>query len=169
MTRPASKHDLLAEFQDEYSALEQFLATLTSAEMLQPILATGWSPKDYLAHLYEWQQMFFTWYEGGLRGENPPTPAPGYKWGQLPALNQAIYERYRDLPLEDVLAKFRANHARTMALTESLSEADLFTPGLYPWMRSGILAGYLSANGGNHYLWARTDLQKALRPGRKKS
>lgn len=168
MTRPASKPDLLVEFQDEYAALEQFIATLSPEEMLQPIPASGWSAKDYLAHLYEWQQMFFQWYEAGKRGETPTTPAPGYKWNQLPALNQAIYERYRDVPLETIQPDFRASHARALALAESLSEADLFTPGLYPWMRDGILAGYLSANGANHYRWALKDLKKALRPGRKK-
>lgn len=168
MPRPTNKPDLLAEALAEYSALEQFLLTLTPEQMIQPLTSGGWSPKDYLAHLYEWQEMFFTWYEGGLRGENPPTPAPGYKWSQLPALNQAIYERFRDLPLEDVLAKFRANHARTVALAESLSESDLFTPGLYPWMRANILSAYISANTGSHYRWALTDLKKALRPGKKK-
>ena len=42
--------------------------------------------------------------------KNPQTPAAGYKWFQLPALNQQIYERYRDRPLEEILAKACASH-----------------------------------------------------------
>jgi hypothetical protein len=47
--------------------------------MVQADKLGQWSVKDTLAHLYEWKQMFFTWYESGLRGENPVLPAPGYK------------------------------------------------------------------------------------------
>jgi len=168
MPRPTTKPQLLAEAQAEFDALELFLATLTSDEMRQPTPAGEWAPKDYLTHLYEWQQMFFTWYESGLRGENPAVPAPGYKWNQLPALNQAIYERHRDLPLEEVLDKFRSSHAHTLALIESLPETDLFTRGLYPWMNENHLSAYISANTGSHYRWALTDLRKALRPTQKK-
>ena len=151
MPRPTTKPQLLAEAQAEFDALERFLAALSPDEMLRPLPSGEWVPKDYLAHLYEWQQMFFTWYESGLRGENPAIPAPGYKWNQLPALNQAIFERYHDLPLEEALDKFRSSHARTLALIESLPEADLFTRGLYPWMNENHLSEYISDNNVSHY------------------
>lgn len=169
MPRPTTKPQLLAEAQAEFDALELFLAALSPDEMTQPTPTGNWSPKDYLAHLYEWQQMFFAWYESGLRGENPAVPAAGYKWNQLPALNQAIFERYHDLPLDEVRDKFRSSHARTLALIESLPETDLFTRGLYPWMNDNYLSAYISANTGSHYRWALTDLRKALRPASKKS
>ena len=55
MSRPQTKAQLLAESQQEYDALESFLAALTSEQMVQPGALGEWSPKDVLAHLYEWQ------------------------------------------------------------------------------------------------------------------
>jgi hypothetical protein len=42
----------------------------------------------------------------GRRNKVPQLPAPGFKWNQTPALNQQIFEQYRDWSLNDVLAKF---------------------------------------------------------------
>jgi len=163
MPKPANKTQLLSESQEEYEALEQFLAGIDQTQMNQPGALGDWSVKDTLAHLYEWQQMFMRWYTAGLRGENPPTPAEGYKWSQLPALNQMIYEKYTGQPLEVILTQFRISHQQTMQLIQSLPDADLFTPGLYTWMRTSVLAAYLSANTGSHYRWARTEMRKRFK------
>jgi len=160
--KPTNKNQVIIESQKEYQALEQFLANLTPATMTQPGALGSWSVKDVLAHLLEWQQMFIRWYTAGLRGENPATPAPGYKWSQLPALNQMIYEKYRHWTLDDTLAQFRASHQQTMELLQSLSAEDLFTPGLYPWMRNNKMAAYFTANTSSHYRWARTEMRKGI-------
>ena len=167
MPRLHTKAQLLAESRQEYDALESFLAALTPEQLVQPSALGEWSPKDVLAHLYEWQQMFFHWYEAGLRGETPHTPAEGFKWSQLPALNQQIYEQYKNWPLEKVLEAFRASHRRTVELIQGLPEADLTTPGLYPWMNQNTLITYITANTGSHYRWARNEMCKALKPQRK--
>jgi hypothetical protein len=134
MPRPHTKAQLLNETQQEYDALEGFLATLTPEEIIHPGALGEWSAKDVFAHLYEWQQMLFRWYEAGLRGEIPHTPAEGFKWSQLPALNQQIYIQYKDWPLEKVLEAFRASHHRTVEWIQSLPDEELTTPGMYPWM-----------------------------------
>jgi hypothetical protein len=162
MPRPHTKTQLLTETQQEAEALRQYISTLTSEQMTQSGALGEWSVKDAIAHLYEWQQMFFRWYEAGLRGETPAVPAEGYNWRQLPALNQAIYERYHEHPLDEIVAAFWDSHAKTLALIESLSEEALTTPGLYPWMNQNALIGYISANTGSHYRWARTEMRKGL-------
>ena len=156
------------ESQQEYDALESFLAALTPEQMVQPGALGEWSPKDTLAHLYEWQQMFLRWYEAGLRGETPHTPAEGFKWSQLPALNQQIYEQYQDWPLNKVWDALRASHRKTVDLIHSLPEADLTKPGLYAWMNQNSLIAYFTANTGSHYRWARTEMRKTLKPRDKK-
>jgi len=163
MPRPQTKADLLAEGQREYDALEKFLAPIHAEAMLAPGALGDWSVKDVLAHLLEWQRMFFMWYEAGLTGQTPAVPAPGYNWGQLPALNQAIYETYRDQPLDEVLREFRLEHCKTMDLIESLPEEELFARGRYGWMRNNHLAAYLVANTSSHYRWARTEMKKNLK------
>lgn len=163
MPRPHTKSQLVTEIQKETKALQQFLSGLTPEQMEQIGAVGEWSIKDVLAHLYEWQQMFFRWYEAGLRGETPAVPAEGYKWNQLPELNQAIYKRYHGCPLDEIMRAFWDSHAKTLALIESLSEDALVAPGLYPWMNNNALIAYLTANTGSHYRWARTEMRKVLK------
>ncbi len=163
MSRPLNKTQLLESIQKEYTALEKFLAPLTAEQMAFSSAPGAWAVKDILAHLHEWQQMFFRWYEAGLRGEMPEVPAPGYKWNQLPALNQSIYEKYRSLSPEQALAMFRESHHKTIEFIKSLPEADLTMPGLYKWMNQNTLMAYLNANTAAHYVWALKDAKKALK------
>ena len=160
MPRPATKADLIAESEIEYAALEKLLADLTPEQMSAPGAMGEWAVKDVLAHLAEWQAMFFTWYEAGLRGETAPMPAPGYKWNQLPALNQAIYLRFRDLSADEALERFRSSHRRTLELVHMLSEEELTQPGRCAWAGKHPLCGFISSNCGSHYRWARTGLRK---------
>jgi hypothetical protein len=163
MSKPATKAQLLTECQKEYDALEKLIEPLSVEQMTQPGAMGKWSVKDVLAHLYEWQQMFFGWYEAGLRGEVPATPGRGYKWNQLPALNHEIYRIYQPIPLEDIFEKFRAAHKQMMQLTQDLSEEDLFAPGCFAWMGKHNLATFINANAGSHYRWARTGLKKGIK------
>ena len=50
----------------------------STRQMIKPgITRGGWSIKDVLAHLIEWQQMNLKWCATGARGEKPAMPAPG--------------------------------------------------------------------------------------------
>lgn len=163
MSRPLNKAQLLTAIQKEYTALEKFLAPLTPEQLTFSSGPDAWAVKDVLAHLYEWQQMFFRWYEAGLGGETPAVPAPGYKWNQLPALNQAIYEQYSNLTAEQALETFRNSHQKTVEFIENLPESELLQPGLQPWMNQNTLMSYLNSITAAHYLWAVKDAKKALK------
>ncbi len=163
MSRPMNKSQLLAAIHKDYAALEKFLAPLSAGQLSAPNAPGVWAIKDILAHLYEWQQMFFKWYQSGQRGDVPAVPAPGYKWNQLPALNQAIYEQYRNLTPEEALHLFRESHQKTVRFIETLSEADLGVPGLYAWMNQNTLMAYLNSITSAHYVWALKDAKKAIK------
>lgn len=160
MPRPTTKTQLLAASQKEFDALMQHIRKLTPAQMDLSGTPEEWSVKDFTAHLLEWQKMFFGWYEAGLRGEIPPTPAEGYKWNQLPELNLVIYRKYQDRCLDELLVELRDSHQRTIQLVFTLSEEDLFTPGRFSWTRTNTLAAYINSNTSGHYLWARKEIQK---------
>ncbi len=163
MPRPATKSQLIIESQNEYAALEVFLGTLAPQQMIAPGALGDWSVKDVLAHLLEWQQMTLGWHNAGLRGETPVIPAPGYKWSEIPRLNQAIYEKHQSAPLEEIIEQFRASHRQVMALIESLSEEQLFTRGYYAWTKTSTLGTYFVSNTSSHYRWARTEMRKQLK------
>jgi hypothetical protein len=98
-----------------------------------------WSVKDVLAHLIEWEQMVLGWHKAGLRDEIFELPAPGFKWNQTLALNQQIYEKHRDRPLEEVLEQFTTSYQEILKVIQGLSNddflqlGDMLGPRKLPW------------------------------------
>jgi len=163
MPRVFSKTQILEQSKKEHERLEQLLATLTPEQMEAAGVEWTWSVKDVLMHLYEWEQMVMRWLSASQRGETPCVPAEGYKWNQLPALNQHIYEKYHDLPLPEALEKFQASYRQVTAVIEGLSEEELFTPGRYPWMNQNALASYFASCTSSHYVWAIKEIKKKVK------
>jgi hypothetical protein len=165
MGRRLRKSDLLKEIDLERTALDETLSLLTKRQMTQSgVTHGGWSVKDILAHLVEWQEMNFGWYAAGLRGERPAMPAPGYTLRDLPRLNQMIFRKHHRRPLQAVLRDYHSYHERTIRLIKSLSDEDLITLGRFSWTGpSWTLSDYLRASTAAHYLWARTRIRRWMR------
>ena len=163
MPRPFTKSQILSASQEEHQALEKLLATLTPDQMTQAGMLGEWSVKDTLAHLYAWHQMVLGWVAASQNGQTPSIPALGFKWSQLPALNQQIYEQHRHRPLPEVLEMFYASYQQVESLIESLTDEELFTPGRFPWMNKNALAAYFVSCTSSHYRWARTEIKKGLK------
>lgn len=163
MPRPTTKEQLLKEIEKERGALEEFMSTLTPDDLTRPNALGSWSVKDVMGHLVEWEQMFLGWYKAGLKGKIVEKPASGFKWNQLPQLNQQIYEKYCALPLTDVQKKFRASYRQIMKTIESLSEDDLFKSGRFAWTEKHPMVAFILPNTSSHYRWARTEIQKGMK------
>ena len=162
MGKRLRKQELLSEIRLERAALDEILGLLTPRQMTQAgVTRGGWSVKDILAHLAEWQQMNLEWHEAGLRGEKPAMPAPGFTWRELPRLNETIYLKHRRRSLQAVLDDYRSCHERIVALIDALSDSDLITLGRMSWTGpSWTLSDYLRANTAAHYLWARRRIRR---------
>jgi hypothetical protein len=167
MPRPHTKPLLLSESQKEHDALEEFLATLTPDQMIQEGIVGEWSAKDVLAHLWEWEQMVLTWLATSQQGETPHVPAEGYKWNQLPTLNEEIYQKHHQRTLDEVLSMYQKSYQQVMETIEGLPEETLFTSGLYPWMNKNTLAAYFTSCTSSHYRWARKEIRKGYRAPKK--
>ncbi len=163
MPKPTTKAQFLQEIGREWEALAKVLAPLTPDQMCQPNIVGAWAVKDVLMHLVEWTHMVMAWYQAGVQGQTPVMPAPGYNWGQLPALNLKIYETYRDEPLPAVLQKFQTAHQHICAVIAATSEEALFTPGFYAWTKKLALLSYFNSGTSSHYRWARTEIKKGLK------
>jgi hypothetical protein len=168
MGKRLRKQQLLAEIEEQRTALDQCLALVPARLMTKAgVTHGGWSVKDILGHLVEWQQMNLDWYAAGQRGEKPAMPAPGFTLRELPRLNQMIYRKHHHRPLRSVLEDYHSYHARILALVETLSDADLVTLGRFSWTGpSWTLSDYLRASTPAHYLWARTRIRRWLRAQR---
>lgn len=163
MPRPQSKAELLSESQKEHAKLEEILAPLSPEQMAASGVMGEWSIKDLLAHLYEWEQMLLGWIAAGERDERPSVPGEGYKWSQLPALNEAIRQKHIHRSLEEVLEMYRSSYRQISEKMEAFSEEELFKPGLYPWLKENTLAAYFTSSTGSHYRWAWKEIKKGLR------
>lgn len=162
MGRRLRKQALLEEIARERAALDATLAPLTHRQMTTAgVTRGGWSVKDILAHLVEWQRMNLDWYAAGLRGEQPAMPAPGFTLRELPRLNQMIHRKHHRRSLDAVLDDYRTHHDRVVALIEGLPDDDLVTLQRYSWTGpSWTLSDYLRASTAAHYLWARTRIRR---------
>lgn len=162
MGRRLRKKELLSEIAFERGALDDVLASLTPRQMTRPgVTRGGWSVKDILAHLVEWQRMNLSWYAAGLRGQEPAMPAPGYTFRELPRLNAMIFHKHHRRALRTIVQEYREYHEQVVRLIRSLPDADLVTLGRWTWTGpSWTLSDYLRAATAAHYRWARTRIRR---------
>ena len=166
MPKPKSKDRLLAEIEHERQALENLIAGLSAEQLIQPGVVGRWSVKDVLAHLAAWEQLFLGWHAAGLAHQMPALPTEGFNWGQLPQLNQVIYERHCAETLAAVQKRFKASHRQLRKTLAGLSPEDLFTPGRFAWTGTHALLSFIVPNTSSHYRWARQAIAKGLRAPR---
>ena len=164
MGKRLRKKELLIEIQYERNVLDDTLALVPVRKMSKAgVTRGGWSVKDVLAHLVEWQKMNLDWYTAGLRGEKPAMPAPGFTLRELPRLNQMIYRKHHRRSLKAVMYDYQSYHDRVVELIENLPDSDLVTLNRFSWTGpSWTLSDYLRASTAAHYLWARKRIRRWL-------
>lgn len=160
MPRVTSQQQLIDDVLTARQKLDETLATVPQDKMEEAGVCEAWSVKDILAHLLEWQQMVLRWYRAGIAGQVPKTPADDLTWRQTPELNQRIYEKHRDRPLEDIQAEFEASHHEILGVIKAVPEADLLEKGRYKWTKSSTLGSYFVSATSSHYKWARDLIRK---------
>lgn len=163
MPRPTSKTQLLEQSRKNYDLLQAEIAKISPENRIISGIVGEWSVKDVLGHLYHWQQMVLSWYRAGKAGKTPKTPHENYNWGEIPALNQYIYEMYQNIPLNELQNKFSASHQETMGVIEEMTDEELFTPKVYVWTKTTTLGSYLTSATCSHYDWAYKEIKRDIK------
>ncbi len=155
MADPTNKQEVLAEIERSHQDMVRLLAALSDEDKTAPILPDGWSVKDSLAHLVEWEKMTLDWLARSLEGEPVKRFIPGFEYeieaqreAVMDALNRHLFEQNRDRALDDVLREFRAAHRVMLEFVAQMDERDLFDPNRFAW-RNGSPA--VEMIGGNTY------------------
>ena len=161
MAQPNDQPELLADAIAERDATLLLIGGLSLAQRVMPGPG-GWSSKDVVAHLADWERLLFGWYEAGVRGQTPELPAPGYTWATLDDFNEMLHQRHVEDEWDAVLADWRATSDQMIDLIGALSNDQLFNSGRYDWVGSDNLASYVYECGPNHYRWARAEIEKAI-------
>lgn len=163
MPKPTSREGLLKEITDERCKLEALLASIPPDVFASRKVMGEWTAKDVVSHLIAWEQMVILWVKSGYEGKTIPVPAEGFKWSDLPALNDKIYKEHKDEPPDEVMNKFQQSYRQILDLLNSIAEKDLFIPGLQKWQNKNMLIAYFKSSTSSHYLWARKEISRGLK------
>ncbi len=122
---PENKDQLIARIRGEWSALLQAIDGLGEAQMTRPD-AGGWSIKDNLAHISEWERFLL---RNQFQGQ-PPHQALQADPAQVEPFdetrtNALLFARNRERSIPDVLADLHRTHAGLMAALERAADQDL--------------------------------------------
>lgn len=149
-----TKPELLQRIRDEQRALEETLARLTHAQMLQPGASGEWTVKDVLAHISAWKRRMISWTGSHLRGEPPDVPLP---W-DVERMNAETHAKFKDKPLADVMEEFHVSYRESLALVHTLSEEQLRIEYTDTWPMGPLWLG-VAANTHWHYKEHREDIE----------
>ncbi|MFW6042014.1 MAG: DinB family protein [Guyparkeria sp.] len=127
--RPEAKDDVLSNIREARAELEASFAGLSQETLTGPVTDGGWSIKDHLAHIAEWQRR-------GLAVIAGKHPADGFDIDRatfedlrdVHAINELLFQRHKDRPLGEVIEDFRATHQRVEETIQAMSEEDLQRP-----------------------------------------
>lgn len=156
MPTATDKQQLITHSNETYNQLVELINSFSPEQQAAtfPFEDRDRNIRDVVSHLHEWQLMLMEWYQQGMEGEQPIMPKQGYTWQDLPALNQLIWEKYQNTPLDTALEQFAESHLHLLTLIESHTDEQLFTKKYYPWTGSTSLGAYFVSSTSSHYEWA---------------
>lgn len=159
------KQDLIAEIQVEKERLDTLIENLENEAMTAAgVTPSGWSVKDILGHLIEWQQLNISWYRAGVLGEKPAVPAEGFSWRETSQLNQLIFLKHKDRDLVLIRRDFGTSHQAMLDLIAEAQDDQFNKVGHFSWCgNSWSLSDYIRANTASHYRWASKHINKWLK------
>lgn len=122
------KDALLTEIEKGWNVLNAFLSGLTDAQIAVPTDAGGWTIKDHLAHLAVWEDGVNALLARENRRERMQIDEATWATGDDDKINEVIYARVRDMPLDAVQKLFRSVHEELIEKINALSDDELRSP-----------------------------------------
>jgi hypothetical protein len=149
------KRHVIGTLKEEFKRWEELLAGMSEEQISAPQLASNWSIKDVIAHLWAWQQRSIARMVAARLNREPEFPHWPAEFdpeaeGQPHQLNAWIYETYRERPWSRVYGDWRAGFLRFLELGEKIPEKDLLEPGRYAWLDGNPLSLVLTASCEHH-------------------
>jgi DinB family protein len=127
-TPPESVVELIERVRVAWETLESTLARASGSQLEVPHRG-GWTIKDQLAHIAEWERASTFVVRHRPQWEAfDVDEATYYALGSVDALNEVLFQRNRSLDYGEVLARGRQAHAALLDALEDLRDNDLQTP-----------------------------------------
>lgn len=121
------KDALLENIGRHRAELEEVIRSLSN-DQLVAAPAGGWSIRDHLAHITAWEQSAIALLNRRPRHEGLGVSQATYQGHDVDAVNNEIYSKHSQRPVEDVLAEFRQSFQELLAVLQRMSDEDLRKP-----------------------------------------
>ena len=140
-----TRDELLRENESLHRQLLTLLEGVDDARLTAGESATGWSVKDHLGHLANWQRYVADLLTGATTPRNIRDDA------EMDRVNAEIVAGVRSRSLPEVRADFQSSYEALRAQVERLDDARLDLPPPYgpDWDRK--LWQHIAGNGFDHY------------------
>lgn len=125
---PGNKEELMTAIEREWNLLIKLAESLIDEQMSTPDEG-GWSPKDNLAHIAEWMNIFM----GYHMDRRPAREVMGMdeetvRGWDMEKINPALFERNRNRPRGDVMGMLKQAYAGLEAKLEAMPFEDFLKP-----------------------------------------
>ena len=125
---PTGAEEVLENVHSARAEIEAIIDQLSQEQMTGATDEGGWSIKDHLAHIAEWQWRGLAIIEGRTSWEALNIDEETYQNKSIDEINHIIYERHKDESLPEVLTEFRKAQERVILTLEQMNEDDLERP-----------------------------------------
>jgi hypothetical protein len=115
MSTPETAAETLAKFDRTWAELDEMVERLGEPALTEVRDPAGWSAKDHLMHVAQWEQALLAKVDGRPRHEALGIDAATDRTGDDDTINAAIFAATRHRSLKDVLHALRETHAATRA------------------------------------------------------
>lgn len=140
-TETPTKRDLLDAIEAERRYWNALVEAMTNAGLTNEFSDSedSWTFRDVAVHLNGWRGWTLTRLTAGLDRENPPTPP----WPEdlseetqagTDTINAWFAAQATDQTMADVLVETDAQFDALAAAVAAMPDADLLTPGRFPWL-----------------------------------
>jgi hypothetical protein len=154
------KKEILNNLKSEYSRWMVLLGDLTENEISQNLPGENLTIKDKVAHLCAWQELSIARLDAAIHRHVPVNPA----WlvsedpdtGDVDQDNERIYQMYQRFPWQEIYSKWSSGFELFIALSELVSEDDLFVVGKFTWLPEYALADVMIGtleHHREHFIW----------------
>jgi hypothetical protein len=157
---PKDKDELLTWIEKEWDLLQNTIRGLDESQMSIPD-EDGWSIKDNLAHLGEWERYLVL---NHLR-RIPPHEVMGIAQDQFAAMNEdglnaILFERNKERTTTEIMEMLQNSHTQVLEELAGWSFADLMKPRFENGDPSLSIGMYVAGNTYLHYREHRETIEK---------
>ena len=160
---PQNKAELMKWVNHEWAELVRIIEPLTDDQMNR-LGANGWSIKDNLAHITEWEKfMLLSCFQNIPAHQIVGVDKEGYQQDDEHAWNETFLQRNRDRLLVDVLADFHATHEQVLVELDQASFTDLQEKIYFDDPEARSLLCWVRYNTYDHYQEHRITIEKFIK------